>query len=69
MKMVDVGAKAKTERVAIASGRVRMSTDALEAIREGRVEKRDQLYPSSVLPPAAIAIGTAYAVETAQRIK
>ncbi len=41
MKMVDVGAKAKTERVAIASGRVRMSTEALEAIREGRVEKGD----------------------------
>ncbi len=41
MKMVDVGAKPKTQRVAIASGRVRMSTDALDAIRAGAVEKGD----------------------------
>ena len=43
MKMVDVGAKKKTERVAIASGRVRMSTAALEAIRSGAVDKGDVL--------------------------
>ena len=39
--MVDVGAKKKTERVAIASGRIRMSSAALEAIRSQRVEKGD----------------------------
>ncbi len=43
MKMVDVGAKKKTERLAMATGRVRMSTEALAAIREGRVEKGDVL--------------------------
>ena len=39
--MVDVGAKEKTERIAVASGRIRMSAAALEAIRSGRVEKGD----------------------------
>lgn len=39
--MVDVGAKEKTERVAVASGRVRMSPKALRAIRQNRVEKGD----------------------------
>ena len=43
MKMLDVGAKKKTERVAIASGRVRMSSEALQRIREGTVEKGDVL--------------------------
>ncbi|MGV3624307.1 MAG: cyclic pyranopterin monophosphate synthase MoaC [Archangium sp.] len=43
MKMVDVGEKPKTERVAIASGRVRMSTEALDKIRKGKVEKGDVL--------------------------
>ncbi|MEW5739222.1 MAG: cyclic pyranopterin monophosphate synthase MoaC [Myxococcota bacterium] len=43
MKMVDVGAKDKTERVAVATGRVRMSHQALEKIRAGRVEKGDVL--------------------------
>lgn len=43
MKMVDVGEKPKTGRVAIATGRVRMSTRALGKIREGRVEKGDVL--------------------------
>ena len=41
MRMVDVGAKKKTERVAVATGRVRMSTKALALIREGRVAKGD----------------------------
>jgi cyclic pyranopterin monophosphate synthase len=41
MKMVDVGAKAKTERVAIAEGKVWMSPRALERIRTGTVEKGD----------------------------
>lgn len=43
MKMVDVGGKKKTSRVAVATGRVRMSTEALTLIREGRVEKGDVL--------------------------
>ncbi|PZR17616.1 MAG: cyclic pyranopterin monophosphate synthase MoaC [Archangium gephyra] len=43
MKMVDVGEKPKTERVAVASGRVRMSTEALDKIRKGKVEKGDVL--------------------------
>ena len=42
-RMVDVGAKAATHRVAIAAGRIRMSTQALEAIRDGAVPKGDVL--------------------------
>lgn len=41
MKMVDVGAKAKTERVAIAEGKVWMSPPALARIQAGTVEKGD----------------------------
>jgi len=41
--MVDVGAKAETERVAIASGVVRMNVDTASVIREGRVGKGDVL--------------------------
>jgi cyclic pyranopterin phosphate synthase len=43
MKMVDVGGKPKTERIAVATGRIRMSTEALEKIRTGTVEKGDVL--------------------------
>ncbi|MCC6335321.1 MAG: cyclic pyranopterin monophosphate synthase MoaC [Myxococcales bacterium] len=43
MRMVDVGSKDKTERVAVATGRVRMSTVALAKIRAGKVEKGDVL--------------------------
>lgn len=43
MKMVDVGAKKRTERVAVAAGRVTMSAPALERIRRGAVEKGDVL--------------------------
>jgi cyclic pyranopterin phosphate synthase len=39
--MVDVGGKASTARVAIASGRIRMSREALRAIGEGAVPKGD----------------------------
>ncbi len=39
--MVDVGGKAETQRVAIASGRIRMSASALDAIRSGEVPKGD----------------------------
>jgi cyclic pyranopterin phosphate synthase len=42
-RMVDVGAKAETARVAIASGRIRMSEAALAAIRDGDVPKGDVL--------------------------
>ena len=42
-RMVDVGAKAETQRVAIASGRIAMSSQALEAIRAGNAPKGDVL--------------------------
>ncbi len=42
-RMVDVGAKPSTSRLAIASGRIRMSLVALEAIRAGDAPKGDVL--------------------------
>lgn len=42
-RMVDIGGKAETARVAIASGRIRMSAAALSAIREGDAPKGDVL--------------------------
>ncbi|MGA9521813.1 MAG: cyclic pyranopterin monophosphate synthase MoaC [Myxococcaceae bacterium] len=39
MKMVDVGAKDRTERIAVATCRVRMKPQTLELIRKGKVEK------------------------------
>ena len=42
-RMVDVGGKAETARVAVASGRIRMSAEALAAIRDGEVPKGDVL--------------------------
>jgi cyclic pyranopterin phosphate synthase len=41
--MVDVGDKASSKRVAIASGRVRMHPDTATVIREGRAGKGDVL--------------------------
>ncbi len=41
--MVDVGAKPDTHRVAIASGRIAMSPEALAAIRQGDAPKGDVL--------------------------
>jgi cyclic pyranopterin phosphate synthase len=41
--MVDVGDKAETKRVAVASGLVRMSPDTAAVIREGRAGKGDVL--------------------------
>ena len=41
--MVDVGAKAVTQRVAVAGGRIGMSAEALAAIREGTAKKGDVL--------------------------
>jgi len=40
-RMVDVGGKAQTDRVAIATGRIRMSAEALTAIRSGATPKGD----------------------------
>ncbi|MEE4200525.1 cyclic pyranopterin monophosphate synthase MoaC [Erythrobacter sp.] len=42
-RMVDVGGKPETRRVAIASGRITMSGEALDAIRAGDVPKGDVL--------------------------
>ncbi|MHA7818409.1 MAG: cyclic pyranopterin monophosphate synthase MoaC [Erythrobacter sp.] len=42
-RMVDVGGKQATDRVAIASGRIAMSAEALEAIRVGDAPKGDVL--------------------------
>jgi cyclic pyranopterin phosphate synthase len=41
--MVDVGAKAATRRVAVASGRIRMGKAALRRVAEGRAGKGDVL--------------------------
>ena len=60
-RMVDVGGKAETARVAIASGRIRMNAAALAAIREGDVPKGD------VLAAARIA-GIMAAKKTAELI-
>jgi cyclic pyranopterin phosphate synthase len=43
MKMVDVGGKERTERVARASARVRMLPETVERIYAGKVEKGDVL--------------------------
>jgi cyclic pyranopterin monophosphate synthase len=42
-RMVDVGAKPATERVAVAGGRIRMSAEALAAIAAGATRKGDVL--------------------------
>jgi cyclic pyranopterin monophosphate synthase len=43
VRMVDVGAKAETEREAVARGRITVSQAALREIRAGRVKKGDPL--------------------------
>jgi cyclic pyranopterin phosphate synthase len=43
MKMIDVGEKPKTERVAVARGRVAMSPESLRLLETGQVEKGDVL--------------------------
>ena len=60
-RMVDVGGKLATQRVAIARGRIRMSAAALTAIRDGAVPKGD------VLAAARIA-GIMAAKKTAELI-
>ncbi len=42
-RMVDVGGKAQTQRSATAAGRIRMSADTLQAIRDGSGPKGDVL--------------------------
>ncbi|WP_395395022.1 cyclic pyranopterin monophosphate synthase MoaC [Novosphingobium sp. BL-8A] len=42
-RMVDIGAKAESRRLAVASGRISMSAEALEAIRAGNAPKGDVL--------------------------
>lgn len=60
-RMVDVGGKAETRRVAVAAGRIRMSAAALAAIRDGEMPKGD------VLAAARIA-GIMAAKKTAELI-
>ncbi len=60
-RMVDVSGKPATPRIAVASGRIRMSAEALAAIREGDVPKGD------VLAAARIA-GIMAAKKTAELI-
>ena len=47
-RMVDVGGKEETERVAVASGRVRMRPETVKLIREGRAAKGDVLAVAQV---------------------
>jgi cyclic pyranopterin monophosphate synthase len=60
-RMVDVGGKGESRRVAVASGRIAMSAEALAAIRDGAVPKGD------VLAAARIA-GIMAAKKTAELI-
>lgn len=43
VRMVDVGGKPETERTAVAEGFIRMSPEALRAVRSRRVKKGDPL--------------------------
>lgn len=47
-RMVDVGGKSDTERVAVAKGRIVMQPATLKAIREGGIEKGDVLSVAQV---------------------
>jgi cyclic pyranopterin phosphate synthase len=47
-RMVDVGTKPETERVAVAKARIRMQPSTLEAIRAGNVKKGDVLTVAQV---------------------
>ena len=46
--MVDVGAKDETERIAVATGRVRMAPETVALVREGRAAKGDVLAVAQV---------------------
>jgi cyclic pyranopterin monophosphate synthase len=47
-RMVDVGAKDETERIAVASGRVAMRPETVALLREGRAAKGDVLAVAQV---------------------
>ncbi len=47
-QMVDVGLKSETAREATASGRIRMSRECFDAVREGAVKKGDVLSVAQV---------------------
>jgi cyclic pyranopterin monophosphate synthase len=47
-RMVDVGDKAETERVAVAAGQLRMAPATLAALREGRTPKGDPLQVAQI---------------------
>lgn len=47
-KMVDVGKKDDTQRIAIARGRIRMSSKALKMITQGQMKKGDVLSVSQI---------------------
>ena len=47
-RMVDVGAKEETQRVAVARGRIRMQPETVAVIREGRAAKGDVLAVAQV---------------------
>lgn len=47
-RMVDVGDKPATKRVAIAEGRISMSSDAMDAVRQGNAPKGDVLSTARV---------------------
>lgn len=47
-RMVDVGAKAVTERLAVAEGEIRMQPETLRLIRENALEKGDALAVAQV---------------------
>jgi cyclic pyranopterin phosphate synthase len=47
-RMVDVGGKAETQRVAIARGTIRMSATTLQAVRNGNGPKGDVLGPARI---------------------
>ena len=47
-RMVDVGGKEETERVAVASGRVVMRPETIELVRQGRAAKGDVLAVAQV---------------------
>ena len=48
-RMVNVGKKAETERIAIAKGIVRMQPDTLELIKQGKMSKGDVLGVAQVV--------------------
>ena len=47
-RMVDVGEKVETERVAVAAGQLRMSPETLAALRAGRTPKGDPLQVAQI---------------------